>query len=60
LRRVRVFRSKPSLPTFRLAPFVVIVVVGLVAIGLAALVVFEPRPPVKHFEVPVPSERFSR
>ena len=58
--RVRVFRSKPSLPAFRLGPILIVVVVGLVAIGLAALVAFEPRPPVKHFEVPVPSERFSR
>jgi hypothetical protein len=60
LRRVRVFRSKPSMPTFRLAPLLIVLVVGLVALGLAALVAFEPRPPVKRFEVPVPSERFSR
>jgi len=60
LARVRVFRSKPSLPTFRVGPFLIVVVIGLVAIAIAALVVFEPRPPTKHFEVPVPSERFSR
>jgi hypothetical protein len=58
--RLRVFRSKPSLPSFRLVPLLIVVVVGLVAIGLAALVVFEPRPSVRHFEVPVPSERFAR
>lgn len=60
MRRVPLFRSKTQLPTFRLGPFLIIVVVCVVAIGLAALVVFEPRPPVKHFEVPVPSERFAR
>jgi hypothetical protein len=43
-----------------LGPFLIFLVVGVVALGAAALVVFEPRPPVKHFEVPVPSERFSR
>ena len=58
--RVRVFRSKPSLPTFRLAPLLIVVVLGLVALGVAALVVFEPSPSTRHFEVPVPSERFSR
>jgi hypothetical protein len=60
LRRVPVFRSKTQLPTFRLGPLLIIVVLCLVVAGLAALVVFEPRPPVKHFEVPVPSERFAR
>jgi hypothetical protein len=60
LRRVPLFRSKTQLPTFRLGPFLIVAVVCLVAIGLAALAVFEPRPPVKHFEVPVPSERFAR
>jgi len=60
LRRVPVFRSKPSLPTFRLVPFLIVLVVCLVAVGLVALVVFEPRPPTRHFEVPVPSERFAR
>ena len=34
--------------------------VCVAAIGLLALAVVEPRPPVKHFEVPVPSERFAR
>jgi hypothetical protein len=31
-----------------------------VAGGLMALAVFEPRPPLKHFEVPVPNERLAR
>ena len=57
---MRVFRSKSQLPTFRLWPVLIIAAVCVVALGLAALVVFEPRPPVRHFEVPVPNERFSR
>jgi hypothetical protein len=62
LRRVPIFRSKGhSLPSSsRLVPLMVGVVVCLVLLALAALAVFEPRPPVKHFEVPVPSERFAR
>jgi hypothetical protein len=54
------FRSKPQMPAFRLGPFLIVIVVCVVAIGLAALALFEPRPPVKHYEVPVPSERFAR
>jgi hypothetical protein len=57
---VRLFRSKTQIPTFRLGPLLMVVVVCLAVVGLAALAVFEPRPPVKHFEVPVPSERFAR
>jgi hypothetical protein len=62
LRRVPIFRSKGhSLPSSsRLVPLMIAVVVCLVLIGLAALALLEPRPPVKHFEVPVPSERFAR
>jgi len=60
LRRVPLFRSRTQLPSFRLGPFVIVAVVCLVVLGGAALVVFEPRPPVKHYEVPVPSERFAR
>jgi hypothetical protein len=48
------------LPAVRLGPVAVIVVLCLVAGGLMALAVFEPRPPLKHFEVPVPNERFAR
>ena len=55
-----VFRSRTLLPAFRLGPVLIVVAVLLVVIGLAALVVFEPRPPTRHFEVPVPSERFAR
>ena len=60
MRRVPLFRSKTQLPTVRLGPFLIFLVVCVVVLGAAALVVLEPRPPVKHFEVPVPSERFSR
>jgi hypothetical protein len=60
LRNVRLFRSKTQIPTFRLGPLLIVVAVCLVVVGLAALAVLEPRPPIKHFEVPVPSERFAR
>jgi hypothetical protein len=60
LRSVRLFRSKAQVPTFRLGPLLIVVVACLVVAGLAALAVFEPRPPIRHFEVPVPSERFAR
>lgn len=59
MRRVPLFRSRTQVPTFRWGPFLIFLVVCVVALGVAALVLFEPRPPVKHFEVPVPSERFS-
>ena len=56
------FRSRYHfrLPSFRLGPLVVFVVICLVAVGLAVLAIIEPRPQLKHFEVPVPNERFSR
>lgn len=60
MRRVPLFRPKPQLPSVRLGPLLIIVVVCAAAIGAVALAVFEPRPPTKHFEVPVPNERFSR
>ena len=55
------FRSKGySLPAFRLGPLAAVVLLGLAVVGLVALAVFEPRPPLKQYEVPVPNERFSR
>lgn len=39
---------------------VAVVVVGLLIAGLVALAVIEPRPPQRHFEVPVSNERFAR
>jgi hypothetical protein len=49
-----------QLPALRLGPLAVVVVLCLVVAGLVALAVFEPRPPLKHFEVPVPNERLAR
>jgi hypothetical protein len=49
-----------QLPAIRLGPLAVIIVLCLVVGGLVALTVFEPRPPLKHFEVPVPNERLAR
>jgi len=57
---VPLFRPKPSLPTFRWLPFLIVLVVSVVIVGLVALAVLEPRPPTRHFEVPIPSERFAR
>lgn len=56
------FRSKTrfSVPTLKLGPVVAVTVVALVVAGLVALAVIEPRPPMRHFEVPVPNERFAR
>lgn len=53
-------RNRFSVPTLKLGPIVVVTVVSLLIAGLVALAVIEPRPPTKHFEVPVPSERFAR
>jgi hypothetical protein len=59
---VAVFRSRNHfrVPNLRLGPTVAVVIVGVLIAGLVALAVIEPRPPVRHFEVPVPSERFAR
>ena len=53
-------RNRFSVPTLKLGPVITVIVVGLVVAGLVALAVIEPRPPVRHFEVPVPNERFAR
>lgn len=39
---------------------VAVIVVGLLIAGVVALAVLEPRPPLRHFEVPVSNERFAR
>jgi len=59
---VPLFRSRNrfSVPTLKLGPVITVVVAGLLVAGLVALAVIEPRPPVRHFEVPVPNERFAR
>lgn len=53
-------RSHFRVPTLRLGPVVAVAVVGLLIAGLVALAVLEPRPPLRHFEVPVSNERFAR
>ena len=53
-------RNRFSVPTLKLGPVVVVIVVSLLIAGVVALAVIEPRPPVRHFEVPVPNERFAR
>ena len=59
---VPLFRSRNrfSVPTLKLGPVIAIVVAGLLIASMVVLVVVEPRPPVRHFEVPVPNERFAR
>ena len=56
------FRSRHRLnvPSLKIGPVIVVIVIGLVIAGLVALAVIEPRPPLKHFEIPVPNERFAR
>jgi hypothetical protein len=56
------FRSRHrfTVPTLKIGPVVVVIVVCLLVAGLVALAVIEPRPPQRHFEVPVPNERFAR
>ena len=56
------FRSRHrfTVPTLKIGPVIVVVVVCLLVAGLVALAVIEPRPPVRHFEVLVPNERFAR
>jgi hypothetical protein len=53
-------RNRFSVPTLKLGPVVVVIVVSLLIAGLVALAVIEPRPPMRHFEVPVPNDRFAR
>jgi hypothetical protein len=56
------FRSRHrfTVPTLKIGPVVVAVIVCLLVAGLVALAVIEPRPPLRHFEVPVPNDRFAR
>jgi hypothetical protein len=53
-------RNRLSVPALKIGPAVMLVLVLLLVAGVVALAVIEPRPPVRHFEVPVPSERFAR
>ena len=56
------FRSKNrfAVPAVRVGPAILLVVVLLLVAGVVALAIIEPRPPVRHYEVPVPNERFAR
>jgi hypothetical protein len=53
-------RNRLSVPALKIGTAVMLVLVLLLVAGVVALAVIEPRPPVRHFEVPVPSERFAR
>ncbi len=61
-RTVPLFRSRNrfNVPNLRIGPIIAVTVVALLVAGLVALAVVEPRPPIKHFEVPVPNERLAR
>ncbi len=53
-------RNRFSVPTLKLGPVVVIVIICLLVAGLVALAVIEPCPPMRHFQVPVSNDRFAR
>lgn len=53
-------RNRLGMPSVRIWLAVAVLVVVLLIAGLVALAVIEPQPPVRHFEVPVPNERFAR
>ena len=55
------FRTKSHfrVPALKMGPLILSIVAGVVIVVLAGLMLFEPRPPLRHFEVPIPSERFS-
>ena len=53
-------RNRFAVPTLKIGPVIFVVVVLLLIAGVVALAVIEPRPPMRHFEVPVPNERFAR
>ncbi len=48
------------MPTVKIGPVIFVIILCLLVAGLVALAVIEPRPPLRHFEVPVPNERFAR
>ena len=53
-------RNRFAVPTLKIGPVIFVVILCLLIAGLVALAVIEPRPPLRHFEVPVPNERFAR
>jgi hypothetical protein len=58
---VPMFRSRSHfrVPSVKLGPLIVAVVAILLIGGLVALAVVEPRPPLRHYEITVPNDRFS-
>jgi hypothetical protein len=52
-------RSHFRLPPVRVAPVVVVILACLVLAGLVALSFVDPKPPTRHFEVPVSNDRFA-
>jgi hypothetical protein len=52
---VPLFRSRNHfrVPTLKIGPVIVFVVALVLIVGLTVLAVIEPRPTVRHFEVPV-------
>jgi len=53
-------RNRFSVPTLKLGPVIFVIVASLLIAGVVALAVIEPRPPIRHFEVTIPNERFAR
>jgi hypothetical protein len=58
---VPLFRTKSHfrVPALKVGPLILSIIAGVVIAVLAVLVLFEPRPPLRHFEVPISSDRFS-
>lgn len=52
-------RSHFRVPSVKLGPLIVAIVAILLIGGLVALAVVEPRPPLRHYEITVPNDRFS-
>jgi hypothetical protein len=59
---VPLFRSRNHfrVPTIKVVPLLVVLVALALVGGVVALALIEPAPPLRHYEVPVPSERLSR
>ena len=59
LPRVPPFRAKSPLrlPALKVGTLIVLIAGCVLVVGLVLLAVIEPRPPVRHFEVQVPSDR---
>lgn len=55
------FRSKSHfrVPAVKVGPLILTIIAVVVIAVLAGLMLLEPRPPLRHFEIPVPSDRLS-